>query len=106
MHSNIYPFVYKAYVFDYDGFVARVTFISETEINFEVLFGPAKGSVGNATYSTQQVSETQYLITWQEEDGGTVVHLDDFVKGQSYSHYTNARHEFFVMNGSICEVIA
>ena len=103
MHSNQFPFVGKTFIFDYDGFIARDTFLSDTEISFEVLSGPAKGIIGNAIYSTRQVSDTQYLITWQEEDGGTVVHLDDFVKGESYSHYTNARHEFFVMNGRIRE---
>ena len=103
MHNSNLPFVGKTYLFEYEGFVARDTFISENEVAYEVLSGPAAGIRGSAVFTTRQVSDSQYLITWQEDDGGTVVHLDDFEKGLSYSHYTNARHEFFVMDGYIRE---
>lgn len=105
MQSNNFPFVGRTYLFEYDGFVARDTFISDNEVTYEVLSGPAAGIKGNATFTTRQVSSTQYLITWQEDDGGTVVHLDDFEKGLSFSHYTNAQHEFFVMDGRIREAV-
>lgn len=105
MHSNHFPFTGKTYLFEYDGFVARDTFISDDEVEYEVLSGPARGIKGRAIFTTRQVSETQYLITWQEDDGGTVVHLDDFEKGLSFSHYTNAHHEFFVMDGRIRNVV-
>lgn len=106
MHSNNLPFVGKTYLFEYGGFVARDTFISENEVVYEVLSGPAAGIRGRAIFTTRQVSDSQYLITWQEDDGGTVVHLDDFEKGLSFSHYTNARLEFFVMDGWLREVTA
>ena len=105
MHINKFPFVGKTFFFEYDGFVARDEFISDNEVAYEVLSGPAKGVKGTAIFTARQVSDTQYLITWQEEDGGTVVHLDDFNKGLSFSHYTNARHDFFVMDGSIRETL-
>lgn len=103
MHSRSLPFIGRTYLFEYEGFVARDTFISENEVVYEVLAGPAAGLRGSAVFTTRQVSDSQYLITWQEDDGGTVVHLDDFEKGLSFSHYTNARHEFFVMDGNIRE---
>lgn len=105
MQINQFPFIGKTYIFEYDGFVARDTFISDSEVAYEVISGPAKGVRGSAIFTTRQVSDTQYLITWQEEDGGTVVHLDDFEKGLSFSHYTNAHHDFFVMDGRIREAV-
>jgi hypothetical protein len=103
MHSTNLPFVGKTYLFEYGDFVARDTFISEKEVVYEVLTGPAAGIRGSSLFSARQVSESQYLITWQEDDGGTVVHLDDFEKGLSFSHYTNSRHQFFVMDGRLRE---
>lgn len=105
MRSNNLPFEGKTYIYDYKGFIVRNSFSSENEVTYDVLAGPAQGITGTAQFTTRQISDTQYLITWQEEDGGTVVHLDDFKKGLSYSHYTNARHEFFVMDGSISEAV-
>lgn len=105
MLSSNCPFVGKTFIFEYDGFIARDTFISDTEVAYEVLSGPATGIRGNAIFTSRKVSDTQYLITWQEDDGGTVVHLDDFEKGLSFSHYTNADHAFFVMDGRIREVV-
>lgn len=98
-----FPFTGKQFIFDYGEFVACDTFISDSEVSYEVLSGPARGIRGHAIFTSRQISDTQYLITWQEDDGGTVVHLDDFEKGISFSHYTNARHEFFVMEGRIRE---
>lgn len=104
MHSDKCPFIGHSYIFEYEGFSARDTFISETEMQFEVLSGPVKGAKGRATYQVKQVSDTLYLLTWQEDDGGTVIHLDDFAHGISRSHYTDPQLNFYVMEGRITPV--
>ncbi|AYW18971.1 hypothetical protein KJY74_16130 [Klebsiella pneumoniae subsp. pneumoniae] len=103
MNNSKQSFHGKSYIFDYNGFVARDTFTSD-EVIFEVLTGPAKGIKGKAAYKAQNVGEGKFLISWQEEDGGTVVHLDDFISGTSHSHYTDKDHNFFVMAGTLTEV--
>jgi len=84
------PFAGRTCLFKPAGFVARDTFLPENNMACEVLEGPAAGV-------------SQYLITWQKNDDGTVVCLDDFEESLSFSHYTNASHEFFVMDGRISE---
>ena len=63
MHSKSFPFVGKTYIFEYEGFVARDTFISDNDVSYEVISDPAKGITGSARFTTRQVSDTQYLNT-------------------------------------------
>lgn len=95
------PFVGHTYLFQYEGFAAQDTFISTDTIGFVVTEGPLKGLTGEVKYQYREIRPGAYLIYWQEKDGGTVTHLDDFQQGLSYSNYTTPQLEFYTMSGSI-----
>lgn len=101
--SNTFPFIGKTYLFEYDGFVARDTFISDTELSFEILEGPVKGLTGSVNYHANAISDGVYMITWQEADGATVTHVDDFERGLSYSNFTDAQLNLYRMSGTLTE---
>lgn len=42
-----------------------------------------------------------YAISWQEADGATVVHIDDFSSGRSLSFFTTRSGEFFRLEGKL-----
>ncbi len=96
-------FVGKTINFEYEGFVVNDTF-DETHIHYEVLEGPFKGLSGKVEYTAKQISEGVYAISWQEDDGATVTHVDDFNKGTSLSFFTAADLSFYRMEGKLSQV--
>ena len=95
------PFVGHTYLFQYDGFAAQDSFISADTIRFVITEGSLKGLEGEVKYQYREIRAGAYLIYWQEKDGGTVTHLDDFQQGLSHSNYTTPKLEFYTMSGSI-----
>lgn len=95
------PFVGNTYEFQYNGFTARDTFISADTIRFLVTEGPLKGANGEVTYQYRKIRPGVYMIYWQEKDGGTVTHVDDFENGISHSNYTAPDLKYYTMSGNI-----
>lgn len=52
------------------------------------------------------VSEGIYVISWQEADGATVVHVDDFVNERSMAFFTASNLTFHHMQGQLSELDA
>ncbi len=56
----------------------------------------AAGTVKHYTPQITHLQDTLYLITWVEEDtGNTVTHIDDFVRGISYTNITDLASKSF-----------
>lgn len=82
-------FVGRSYELAYDnGFRVRDSFVSDTELEFEVLSAPTPGRRGSVAYQWQRIAPHIYMIFWTEPDGGTVVHVDDFQRRISRSYHT------------------
>ena len=97
-------FVGKSFVYDYGSLVAHDHFVTDTLLRFEVVGGPFAGVKGEAPFEAHEVSPDVWMITWQESNGATVVHIDDFVRGISHSNFTDAQLGFHRMLGSIREI--
>ena len=50
------------------------------------------------------MSEGVYAISWQEANGATVVHIDDFIRGRSQAWFTAADLAFYRMQGPLGEI--
>src|ERR1700743_2779470 len=74
------PFTGKCYEVDYGPQVAALNIYNKDSMRmrYQSLVGASKGATGAVTYGALDVGDGRYLISWQEVDGGTVVHLDDF----------------------------
>ncbi|CAA2101825.1 MoaF-related domain-containing protein [Variovorax paradoxus] len=73
-------------------------------MRYEVTAGPFKGATAEVRYRAEALGAGLYALSWQEADKGTVVHVDDFEVGHSFSYYTTAALEFVCMTGSLREV--
>ena len=62
------------------------------------------GASGEAQCQWQEVSDGVYAISWQEADGATVVHIDDFIRGRSQAFFTAADLSFYRMQGPLTEL--
>jgi hypothetical protein len=95
------PFVGKRFEYRYGGFAALEQFVSESEMTFTITAGGTAGRTERVKYQAKKVAPDTYLIAWQEADGGTVVHIDNFCQQTSHSLYTSAQQKFHVSQGTV-----
>lgn len=100
------PFSGRTFLVSYgDNLTALNIYASDCRtMRYEVTDGPFKGATAEVVYEALQVGDDTYVLSWQEADKGTVVHLDDFAAGTSRAFYTTATHEFVRMVGSLIEL--
>jgi hypothetical protein len=53
------------------------------------------------TYTAVEVRPQVYLVSWQEQDKMTVVHLEDFERGIIRTHITAPTGEFYQFAGTL-----
>lgn len=95
-------FAGRSFRVDYDGLSGHNIYSEDGEsIRYAIVAGPYAGATGEARCQWQQVSEGVYAISWQEANGATVVHIDDFVNGRSMAFFTAADMTFYRMQGPL-----
>ena len=104
--SEVLPFAGKKFVVSYgDDLTALNVYADDGKtMRYEVTDGPFKGATAEVVYEALDVGNGVYILSWQEADKGTVVHMDDFVAGTSRAFYTTATHDFVRMAGSLVEL--
>jgi phenolic acid decarboxylase len=111
MNTKTHPgkplFAGRGFRVDYDGLSAHNIYSDDGEsICYAIVSGPYAGASGEARCQWQEVSEGVYAISWQEDDGATVVHIDDFINGRSQAFFTAADLTFYRMQGPLAELDA
>jgi len=95
-------FAGRSFRVDYDGLSAHNVYAEDGEsIRYAIVAGPYAGATGEARCQWRQVSEGVYAISWQEADGATVVHIDDFANGRSMAFFIAADMTFHRMEGPL-----
>lgn len=86
----------------YDGLAADNVYSADgRHVQYAVISGTYAGAQGEAACEWQQISEGIYAISWQEADGATVVHVDDFACGHSLAWFTATDGSFHRMQGPL-----
>ena len=92
---------------DYDGLFAHNVYSADGNgIRYAIVSGPYAGAHGEAACQWQEIDEGVYVISWQEADGATVVHVDDFANGRSKAFFTATDLSFYRMQGPLTEIDA
>ena len=90
---------------DYDGLSAHNVYAADgLSIRYAIVSGPYTGAFGEARCEWREVAEGVYVISWQEADGATVVHIDDFANGRSQAFFTASNLSFHRMQGALTEL--
>jgi hypothetical protein len=107
MTLQVPTFVGKTYEVRYTDLTALNAYHADARhMSYKVTEGPFTGAEGTIEYSWSEVSENVFVISWQEMDRSTVVHVDDFAKGTSMSFFTTSKLELIRLQGSLKEVSA
>lgn len=102
------PFVGRTFRIDYGEAMTVLNIYAEDgrTMRYEVLTGAFAGASAEVRYEAVEIGLGLYVLSWQEADKGTVVHVDDFSGGTSRSFYTTAAHDFVHMAGTLTRVQA
>ncbi|MCY1516372.1 hypothetical protein D9M68_509990 [compost metagenome] len=101
------PFAGRSFRVDYDGLSAHNLYSADGgTIRYAIVSGPYAGARGEAACEWRQIAEGVYVISWQEADGATVVHVDDFANGRSQAFFTATDLSFHRMQGPLTEIEA
>lgn len=96
MSQSAFPAVGHAYEVDFGGGNAfRITFKSDSEMSFVKLAEPNKDFVETVTFTFKAIRDDVFMVYWQEADKTTVMHVQDFGKGELHSNITGPDGSFF-----------
>lgn len=101
------PFAGRVFEVAYDGLVATNDYDADGRtVRYAISDGPLRGARGEATYEWREIADGIHAISWQEADGASVVHIDDFAHGTSLSFFTAPGLELYRLAGSLRPVDA
>lgn len=84
----------------YAEFTAALTLLSTEQLRFEILDGPfARSEVVDIHVVT--LGNGLFAVSWQEQDGATVTHVQDYDRGQVHSFATLADSRLLRMTGTM-----
>jgi predicted homoserine dehydrogenase-like protein len=92
--------VHAVYELEFPEFTAEISVLSAQELQYEIKEGRyERQEVVN--YQAFQLRPGVFVISWQEKDKSTVVHIEDFENKKIYSFGTPADHSFIRTIGNI-----
>ncbi|WP_257386887.1 MoaF-related domain-containing protein [Tahibacter caeni] len=96
------PFAGKVVEVVYDGLAAIDDYAEDGRTGrYEITAGPLRGTRGEARYEWREIAGQVQAISWQEADGASVVHVDDFARGTSPSFFTTPALAFYRLSGTV-----
>ncbi|MBB5884625.1 hypothetical protein DYQ93_07560 [Xanthomonas sp. LMG 8992] len=95
-HNDPLPAAGNTYRVDFGGGNAfEIAFDNAAAMTFTKLQEPNLGMVETIRYTHRKLRDGLYLVYWQEQDGTSVVHAQDFEEGRVYTHITSPDHRFY-----------
>ncbi|WMJ69340.1 adenylate cyclase [Stenotrophomonas sp. 24(2023)] len=102
MSTPLPLFAGRRFRVSYDGLAADNHYSADgRHVQYAIVSGPYAGARGAADCQWQAIAEGVYAISWQEADGATVVHVDDFGNGCSLAWFTASDGSFHRMQGTL-----
>ena len=82
-------------------FTPRITIRSERELTVHIVAGVNSGFSDTCAYEAVAVRDDVVLLSWQEHNGSTIVHVLDFGARTAYTAVTPATGGFMRLSGPI-----
>jgi hypothetical protein len=100
--STNFPAVGQRYFVDFQAFQVELDFASETSLTYYNL-DQNGNKVGSETVTTkvEPITDGIFLVTWQESDKTTVVHIEDYNRLTIVTNITNPDLSFNQFHGTV-----
>jgi hypothetical protein len=97
-----FPLAGQRFEVDYGDLVATNIYAEEgRSLTYEITAGALTGNTATVEFEWRHLFGGTYVVSWQEVDGSTVVHIDDFDGGRSLAFFTTPDGQFFRLEGSL-----
>jgi len=97
-----FPFAGQRFEVDYGDLVATNAYANEgRSLTYKITSGALTGNSATVDFEWRHLFGGTYAISWQEADGSTVVHIDDFAFGRSLAFFTTSDGQFFRLEGCL-----
>lgn len=90
------------------GHVVQVDFGNKWDLHFtsmtQMTYTPAGHPISDGEQVKIAVTPIRpgvFMVTWQEGDGTTVVHVEDYENGTLYTNIGTADHKFYNLKGTL-----
>ncbi len=102
-----FPWIGKTYLVDFVQWRTRLQFHSPTSLTYTgVKQDGSLGASETVTIAIDPVRDGLFLVTWQEGDKTTVVHLEDYREMKIVTHITSPDGSFDIFHGTMTEIAA
>jgi hypothetical protein len=100
--AEAFPGVGHRYLVDFQDFRVELFFASETSLTYTgVKPDGSHGQSETVSIKIEPVRDQLFLVTWQEADKTTVVHLEDFKNNTIVTHITEKDLSFSIFHGKM-----
>lgn len=97
-----FPAVGRRYLVDFQAFRVELFFESITSLTYtEIKPDGSRGSSETVTIVVEPIRDHLFLVTWQEADRTTVVHLEDYKNETIITCITGPNSDFSKFHGTI-----
>jgi hypothetical protein len=105
MSCESFPAVGHRYLVDFKAFRVELFFSSDTSMTYTgVKSDGSHGGSETVTIAVEPIRDGLFLVTWQESDKTTVVHLEDYKCNTIITNITNPDNSFQQFHGTMKQV--
>jgi hypothetical protein len=87
--ASAFPAVGHRYRVDFVAFRVELEFTSDTSLTYYNLDGDKIVGQQTVTIKVEPITDQIFLVTWQESDNTTVVHIEDYAKSTIVTNITS-----------------
>src|SRR5262245_58220303 len=100
-----FPAVGHRYLVDFKAFRVELYFASARSLTYTgVRPDGSHGEPETVAINVEPVRDRLFLVTWQESDKATVVHLEDYKDNTIVTHITGPDLSFQIFHGSMTQL--
>jgi hypothetical protein len=97
-----FPAVGHRYLVDFQAFRVELFFSSESSLTYTgIAPDGSRGGSETVTICVEPIKDELFLVTWQEADKTTVVHLEDYKNNTIITNITNSDQTFQKFHGTM-----
>ena len=99
-----FPFAGKTFRLEYDGSILTLEYSSENDtVSYVTVNGLGESESAQVKFKWKRLEAGNYLISWQQHDGTTVVHVDNLQSASSDAFRTSPDGTFIHLEGRLKE---
>jgi hypothetical protein len=104
MPHTPFPAVGHVYEANFGSWVHYLHYESETVLTLTNVDGPFQGESETVQIEVTLIRQGIFMVSWQEADQTTVVHLEDYENGIVHTNVTKPRGGFLRNSGTLKKV--